>query len=71
MPSSIDNFGPGLVLYDGENGEEAQTSSFPRLREDFESHSVPIRGVVLAVLISGFLWAAVILAGRALWLLLC
>jgi hypothetical protein len=75
MPGYVDHVGPGLALpglipFDGKNGEEPHASSSPTLCEDFESLSIPIRGVVLAVLVSSLLWAIVILAGRGLWLLL-
>jgi hypothetical protein len=75
MSDYIDHAGPelvfpGLAAFDREKEEEPGAVSFPTLCEDYESLTVPIRGVALAVLVSSLLWVAVIFAGRALWLLL-
>jgi hypothetical protein len=44
--------------------------SFPRRCEPHESLPLPNRGIVLGAVLSTFLWAALFLAARQLWVFL-
>jgi hypothetical protein len=70
MSSPITIAGPRPILVKVWYGKVAEVSSFAEQRDAHESMSVPNRGIVLAMLLSSVLWAALILAGREVWLLL-
>ena len=69
-PSLTAVVGPFTSPAEKTDSDQASYSSFPDLREEFESLSIPNRGILLGFLASSFLWAALILAARELWLLL-
>jgi hypothetical protein len=60
--------GPGQESTETANGDQVGASSFPDQCEDFESTSIPNRGIVIGLLVSGLLWAAILFAARTLWL---
>jgi hypothetical protein len=62
--------GPSAAPAENTISDRAAFASYPDLGDEFESLSIPNRGIVLGFLASSFLWAALILAARALWLLL-
>ncbi len=70
MSELIDSVTTGLAFQGRERGEDTPAPSVPPFSEDLVNLSIPSRGIVLAVLISGFLWTGIILAGRALWLVI-
>ena len=70
MPCLTAIVGPFPAPAEPGDSEPAGFSPFPDLREEFESLSIPNRGVILGVLASSLLWAALILAAREVWLLL-
>jgi hypothetical protein len=49
---------------------KASILSFPHQCELNDRLSIPSRGIVLGTVLSTFLWAALILAAHAVWLLL-
>ena len=65
-----DVVGPHPTLDESANREGANASSFPRLCEEFESLSIPNRGIVLGLFASSLFWAALVLAAGVLRLLL-
>lgn len=60
--------GSGPVLVETASREKAGASAFPGVCKD--SLTIPSRGIVSGLLASGVLWAAILLAARALGLLL-
>lgn len=70
MPELIDSVAAGFAFQGDECIQERRASSVVEFPEDFECLSIPSRGIVVAFLISGILWAGIILGVRALWLIL-
>jgi hypothetical protein len=70
VPTLTNTVGPRQEFAETANGTQASASSFPDQCEEFESPSIPNRGIVLGLMASGLLWAVIILAARALrlWL---
>jgi hypothetical protein len=69
MPEFTDSVAAGFALRDGERREEPRISPDSETSSVFENFTIPSRGVVVAVLVSGILWTGIILGARALWLL--
>jgi hypothetical protein len=61
---------PRLVLVKPGYGREADASSFTGQCDDHESLTIPNRGIVLGSLLSGVLWAVLILAAHEVWMFL-
>lgn len=55
--------------FQGERRAQRHASSASEFPDDFERFTMPGRGIVIAILLSGLLWAGIILGARALWLL--
>lgn len=68
MPEFIDGATAGFA-FQGERRDQPRVSPDSETSGVFENITVPSRGVVVAVLVSGILWAGIILGARALWLL--
>jgi hypothetical protein len=70
MSSFVNTAGSRHALAEAGLEQKARVLYFPDKRETNESLPVPNRGIVLGAIVSTFLWAALILAARSLWLLL-
>ena len=65
----VQTFVNSFVLVEAGSGENRRALSFSNQRDDHAIPTNPHRGFVLATLVSSFLWAALILAARGIWLL--
>jgi hypothetical protein len=70
MPEFINGVSVALAFQSSEETEVRRAPSATVRSDDFESLSIPNRGIVVAALVSAFLWAGIILGCRELWLLL-
>jgi hypothetical protein len=61
---------PAGFAFRRERRANLRASSVSESSEDFESFTIPSRGIVVAVLVSAVLWAGIFLGGHALWLLI-
>ncbi|MGC1463457.1 MAG: hypothetical protein WA802_14735 [Terracidiphilus sp.] len=66
MPTSTSTVGPRPAIAETANGNREGSSSFPDQFENSDCPSIPNRGIVLGLLTSGALWAAIILAAHEL-----
>ena len=61
---------PHLALVKPWHGDEDRVSTFAAQCEEHENLTIPNRGFVFGSLLSGVLWAVLILAAHELWLYL-
>ena len=70
MPTLINTAPPRLELVKPWHGRKADASSFTSECDDHESLTIPNRGIVFGSLLSGVLWAVLILVIHEVWLYL-
>lgn len=67
MADFIDGATAGFA-FKGERRQQPRNPREVEFADDLEGHSIPSRGIVVAVLLSGLLWVGIIMGVRALWL---
>jgi hypothetical protein len=70
MSTLINTARPRLVIVKPWQGREGDASSFAANCEGHESLTIPNRGIVFGSLLSGVLWAVLILVVHEVWLYL-
>jgi hypothetical protein len=70
MSRLINTARPRPVLVKPWRGDEDRVSTFASQCDDHESLTIPNRGIVFGSLLSGVLWAVLILVVREVWLYL-
>ena len=70
MSTLINTARPRLVIVKPWQGREGDASSITAHCDDHESLTIPNRGILFGSLLSGVIWAVLILVVREVWLYL-